>query len=185
LAINYLEHVGTQSPFVAAASISNGYDILKGTTILRGKDAVCDGVVTQFIKDILMQGRLDESIQLAKAADIDIDFDAVMRCKSLQELEKLLVVPAYGYASLEEYYNDDTCHTKIGNVKSPLLCIANKKDPLIDVAVLEVPIEASKSNDHIMFVLTEHGGHVGWVEDLDSDPWYIRVYFEYIDALAM
>ena len=30
LAINYLAHVGNSSPFIASASVSNGYNILKG-----------------------------------------------------------------------------------------------------------------------------------------------------------
>ena len=30
LAINYLAHVGKSSPFIASASVSNGYNILKG-----------------------------------------------------------------------------------------------------------------------------------------------------------
>jgi predicted alpha/beta-fold hydrolase len=184
LAINYLEHMGTDNPFIASCSISNGYDIWQGTTILRRRDPICDGVACQFLKDLLGQGRLKESKELAKAAGIDIDFDAVMRSKSLQELDKLLLVPAYGYPDIEEYYADDSCHTRINSVKSPLLCIGTKRDPLVDTTMLNIPITAAKMNANVITVVTEHGGHIGWLEDLETDPWYTRVYFEYIDAIT-
>ena len=37
-----------------------------------------------------------ESKRLAEEANVKIDFEAVMKSKSAQHLESLLVVPAYG-----------------------------------------------------------------------------------------
>ena len=45
---------------------------------------------------------------------------------SLQELEALLVVPAHGYSSLEEYYEDVSGHDYLKDVRSPLICICSR-----------------------------------------------------------
>lgn len=45
-------------------------------------------------------------------------------CRSIQELEGQLVVPAYGYSCLKEYYDEDSCHKRI-QVSTLNSCTAN------------------------------------------------------------
>ena len=182
LLINYISKYH-HNPFIGGASISNGYNIYKGTKILSEKSPVCDCIVSQFLKDILSSGRLEEVKKLAERSNITIDFEAVMKCKSIKKLEELLVVPAYGFKSLKEYYENDSCHNVIKDVKTPLLCIANKNDPLVHYSMCDIPKEAALLNKNIISVTTEHGGHVGWIEEINKDPWYAVVFFEYIKAL--
>lgn len=182
LLINYISKF-PYNPFIGCASVSNGYHIYDGTKILSEKSPICDGIVSQFLKDILSSGRLEEVEKIAKRANIDIDFESVMKCKSITKLEEMLVVPAYGFKSLKDYYEKDSCHTRIKDVKTPLLCIANKKDPLVHHSMCDIPIQASLCNENIISVTTEHGGHVGWIEEMNKDPWYSLLFFEFIQAL--
>lgn len=170
------------NPFIATASISNGYDIDSGTKLVSENSPICDGIVTQFLKDILFAGRLEEVKSLSK--HLDIDFEAVMKTKSIRKIEELLILPLYGYKSLEQYYELDSCHHCIQNVNSPLLCIANKNDPLIPSCMTEIPLEASKHNENIISVTTKRGGHIGWIEDDINNPWYAKVFFEYIQSVT-
>jgi predicted alpha/beta-fold hydrolase len=170
-------------PFKASASISNGYQIYRGTSLLKQNDRICDGIVTQFLKDILKQGRINDVAVLASEYNIELDIKGIMNSKSLHTLEELLIVKAYGYTSLEEYYNADSCHMTIKNVNSPLLCIANKDDPLVHKDMIETPILAAEHNPNIITVVTERGGHVGWIEGFTKEPWYSKVFFEYIASI--
>jgi predicted alpha/beta-fold hydrolase len=169
------------NPFIATASISNGYDIDSGTKLISETSPICDGLATQFLKGILFDGRLEEVKALSK--HLDIDFEAVMKTKSLRKIEELLILPLYGYNSLEQYYEQDSCHNYIRNVNSPLLCIANKNDPLIPHSMTDVPLEASKHNENIIAIITKRGGHIGWIEDDVNNPWYAKVFFEYIQSV--
>jgi predicted alpha/beta-fold hydrolase len=173
LAINYISKYST---FIATASVSNVYNIFEASRLLSETSSVCDGIVSQFLKDILSDGRLEEVKKIAKRSSVNIDFESVMRCKSIKKLEEMLVVPAYGFKSLKEYYESDSCHNAINAVKTPLLCIANRNDPLVHSRMVDIPLEAAKSNENIITVVTEHGGHLGWIESFDKDPWYADVF---------
>jgi len=182
LLVKYLSQ-NINIPFKASASISNGYQIYRGTMLLKQNDRIGDGIVTQFLKDILKEGRIDDVKILASEYNIELDINGIMNSKSLHTLEELLVLKAYGYTTLEEYYNTDSCHMTIKNVNSPLLCIANKDDPLVHKDMIETPILAAKHNPNIITVITERGGHVGWIEGFNKEPWYSKVFFEYIEAI--
>ncbi len=181
LAINYIARNKAANPFIATISISNGYNIDKGTTIL-SKNKICDGIVTQFLKAILSKKRIEEVEKIAKKSNIQIDFTKVLKCKSIRDLEELLIIPYYKYKSLQEYYEMDSCHNYINNVDSPLLCISNKNDPLVDKSMCCIPINAASKNENIISINTEHGGHVGWIDNSVNNPWYSRVVFEYMDC---
>jgi predicted alpha/beta-fold hydrolase len=177
LAINYISRYTT---FIASASVSNVYNIFDSARLLSETSPICDGIVSQFLKDILSRGRLEEVKKLAKESNINIDFESVMRCKSINKLEEKLVVPSYGFTSLKEYYENDSCHKCIQETKTPLLCIANTNDPLVHSSMSRIPSKAAMCNENIITVVTKHGGHVGWIESLDKDPWYAKLFFEYI-----
>jgi predicted alpha/beta-fold hydrolase len=179
LAINYISSYPT---FIASASISNVYNIFDASRLLSEKSPICDGIVTQFLKDILSNGRLEEVKKIASRLNIDIDFESSMRCKSITKMEELLVVPAYGFKSLKEYYENDSCHNVINCVKTPLLCIANRNDPLVHKSMIDIPCESAMCNKNVITIVTEHGGHVGWIEVFNKDPWYANVFFEYIKS---
>lgn len=182
LAINYIAKNQVDNPFTATISISNGYDIYKGTELL-AKKTVCDGIVSQFLKDILSKQRIEEVGKIAKKLNISIDLNKVLNCKSVRELEEMLVVPSYKLKSLQEYYEMDSCHNCIMSVSSPLLCISNKNDPLVDKSMCEIPSNAANTNENIISIITEHGGHVGWIDNSLNNPWYSRVVFEYMDVI--
>ncbi|GAX81136.1 hypothetical protein CEUSTIGMA_g8570.t1 [Chlamydomonas eustigma] len=187
LAVQYIARAGSSSPFLATASVSNGYNIYEGSAILK-KDPIVDGLATQMLRDILGEGRLPECIQLAREAGIQIDFDAVMSSRSLQDFESLIVLPAYGYSSLEEYYDEVSCHYNIQRVVSPLLCICCEQDPMVHTSMTEIPIAAAQTNENILTVVTKGGGHIGWFDDEAFNggvgQWYIRLFMEYIHTIT-
>lgn len=179
LAIKYISEFST---FIATASVSNVYNIFESSRLLSETSPICDAIVSQFLKDILYKERLEEVKEIAKKSNIHIDFESAMMCRSIKKLEEMLVVPAYGFKDLKEYYENDSCHNVIKEVKTPLLCLSNRNDPLVHKNMLDIPYEAAVCNENIITIITEHGGHVGWIESLNKDPWYADVFFEYIKS---
>lgn len=182
LAITYISKY-PDNPFIACVSVSNGYNIYDGAKILAEKSPVCDAIVAQLLKNILSGDRLEEVYKIAKKSNINIDLESVMRCKSFTKMEEMLILPAYGYKSLKEYYDNDSCCNFINNVKTPLLCISNKNDPLVHSSMCNIPYEASLCNENVISIITNHGGHGGWIEEMGKDPWYAIIFFEYVCAL--
>ena len=178
LAVKYISEYN--KPFKATISISNGYDIKNGTKKLQ-TSPICDGIATQFLKDILTPERIKEIKQLTDKFNIDIDINKIMKSRSLQKLEELLILPLYNIKTLEEYYNQDSCANVMSNITTPLLCIGNKNDPLVHKSMCDIPLHFAKINENIITVITDHGGHVGWIDESPNNPWYSRVVFEYLE----
>jgi predicted alpha/beta-fold hydrolase len=183
LAVNYLAHVGPECPFLATASVSNGYDILAATDRM---GPVARGVSAQFLKDLLAHGdRLSEAKALAvHARAVGVDVDAALRSRSLADLDGHLTAPAYGFANVADYYAAESCYSKMAKVASPLLCIASQSDPLLDAELTRMPVQAAASNPHVLTVVTRDGGHVGWIDGAHAAPWYARLFFEFCRGKA-
>lgn len=178
LAVNYISlDDRCKDKFVSCVSISNGYDIHKGVNLLVKNSPICDGIVCQTFKKIIYNDdHLNEIKRLSKNA---LDINAIINSRSIKKLEEL-TTRLYGFNTLADYHNNESCHLLIHDAKIPLLCLANMSDPLLDNTLLSVPIMASRRNENIITAVTNKGGHIGWIESLDREPWYSKVVFEYI-----
>jgi predicted alpha/beta-fold hydrolase len=169
LAINYVAKYC--KPYEACVSICNGYNIYEGTKILQDKNSICAGVVASFLQDVLHDNKcyIDESVYKIGA-----------QCKNVVDFERHVVVPNYEYKTIEDYYEDDSCHNNLLDVKIPLLCICSEDDPFVDKSMIEFPKKASCLNSNIITVVTKYGGHIGWIEDLNSIPWHTKTIFRFL-----
>ncbi len=88
-------------------------------------------------------------------------------------------------ASVDDYYRDAASHSRIDKVKVPLLCVSAADDAV--VCGLGMPIMESK-NENVAFVLTEGGGHLGWIENSWtglSECWVDRVVDQFFSQLCV
>lgn len=181
LAASYLAAASrTSSPFLGCSLISNPYDIRRSGDRL---DPVANGMVCQFLKDVLYEGALKDARALAEERGLSVDFGSVLSSRTIQELDSRLLLPACGYSSLDEYYRKDSSIDLLDEIAVPTICIDNRNDPLIHPDILQTPVDAVGRNPNIMSVVTEHGGHGGWIEDMKSVPWAMRVALDFFQTL--
>jgi len=184
LAANFQALRGASTPFKAAVSMCNGYDINPGTKIIAETSWVCDGIALSFIKDLMFEGRLPECKQLAKQAGYSIDWKKVMKTRSLRDFDELLVAPCYGFSSLQEYYDHDSCMHRLQDVRAPLLCLANWDDPLIDESIpRQVMDKARQLNPHMLVAVTQRGGHLGWYVGGGRPAWGHQTAVQFFTAV--
>ena len=165
--------------FLAAASVCNGYDIWNLNT-LRPE---ANKLGAKYLKDVL-KANLNQCMVLAKQKGVDIDFEKALKSKTIGDFEKAVVVPAYGYISLKEYYDDASSHRALYNVRDPLLCLNSRDDPIIPKDMINIARNAAIVNPNIICVDTKCGGHIGWLESKSDIPWHIKVIFEYFGSVA-
>eukprot|EP00955_Chlamydomonas_euryale_P058716 357182-Chlamydomonas_euryale.AAC.3 len=85
--------------------------------------------------------------------------------------------------SLREYYDENSSTSAVSAVRTPLLVIGTRQDPLISEFMMEVPIAAARTNPNVLTVITRYGGHVGWLSSMQEDAWYMRLWFEFADSV--
>jgi predicted alpha/beta-fold hydrolase len=179
LAINYIsKHVGI---FKSCISISNGYDIHTGVNLLVKNSPICDGIICQTFKKLIYKNdHLEEIRTLMHNSKTMLDLKSIRNTNSLKKLEEMFI-SLYGFDTLEDYYDHESCKSNIYDVKVPLLCLSNMDDPFLHNALLSIPRIAAETNDKIITVITKRGGHIGWIESIKTDPWYSKVVFEYLN----
>ncbi|CAM9666334.1 unnamed protein product, partial [Choristocarpus tenellus] len=97
----------------------------------------------------------------------ELDIKSGMRVATVPEYDRTMVLPMWGYQDLHEYHRDGSSSRYVGEVKTPLLCINAKDDPICQPSLW--PLEACQRNPSVVFVSTRAGGHIGWGEGFN--PW--------------
>ncbi|BHF84154.1 Phospholipase abhd3 [Sparganum proliferum] len=92
------------------------------------------------------------------------DVPRILRSRSIREFDENLTTSMFGFSSTEEYYNQASPALKLDAIKVPLLCFVAADDPFVPLS--SIPLKAISQSSHVMLVLTRHGGHIGFLDDL-------------------
>ena len=96
------------------------------------------------------------------------------RAKNFWDLDNYATAPMHGFADAAEYYEKMSGKNALPHIKLPTLYLASKDDPFIPEDSMPLEIGDTPS------VLSEHGGHVGFV-DRDGSSWMVRTVFQYFE----
>ena len=90
-------------------------------------------------------------------------FDAAgaLACRTVREFDEAITAPAFGFATVDDYYRASGSAARLPSVTVPLLCVQAADDPIaVDAAV---PREAAAQNPNVAMIVTPSGGHLGWI----------------------
>ncbi|MBD2728260.1 alpha/beta fold hydrolase [Nostoc sp. FACHB-892] len=108
-----------------------------------------------------------------------IDPAAIERANSIWGFDNELVINRLGFPSVEAYYQASSALQILPQISKPTLILYAADDPLFDPAIIPELEEACDRNSAIDLLLTQYGGHVGYLSSKncqrqvqDSDPWW-------------
>eukprot|EP01134_Creolimax_fragrantissima_P003308 CFRG3308T1 len=112
-----------------------------------------------------------------------IDIDAVMASTTIREFDATFTCPLHGYSGIDEYYSKCSAGPLLHKIKKSTLVIRSGDDPFLAPEDVECP--ALRTNPHITALLTNQGGHVGFVEreGMQLLPWAERVGADWCAAM--
>ena len=94
----------------------------------------------------------------------------VRRCRTFWQWDDLVVVPRFGFASVDDYYRSQSVAGKLGALRIPSLVVYANEDPLVPLRVVEPYLPAvsgSGTAGNLTVRKTKRGGHLGFPRDLD------------------
>ena len=108
-----------------------------------------------------------------------IDPTAIARAKSIWGFDRELVIGRLGFESVEAYYAASSALPLLDRLQKPTLILYAANDPLFDPSLVDDLKRAGLHNRHLDLVITEHGGHVGYISSQacqracgDRDRWW-------------
>ena len=166
------EHPG-QTNVTAAATMSVPYDLGAGSRFMEG-GFLPRFYVTRFL--VTLRKKAKRMAALFPDVRDKLDLEAVMRARTFREFDDAANGPIHGFTGADDYYNRASSIYFLHSITTPTLCISAADDPFLPAEVLE-RVKAVAS-DSVEFLITNHGGHTGFVAG--AWPWSCEYWAEEI-----
>ncbi|RKH00863.1 hydrolase [Corallococcus praedator] len=150
-----LEETGDSAPVVAAASISAPYDLDACCRKLDSGDSFLWFYRQRFLRTLKSKSRA--KLQRFPGA---FDLKRMQAAYTLRAFDDVVTGPMHGFQDAAHYYREASSGPHLGDIRRPTLLLSAADDPMLESPV--VPLSAP-DNPFIHVVLTEYGGHVGFV----------------------
>ncbi|MCZ8342903.1 MAG: alpha/beta fold hydrolase [Leptospira sp.] len=110
--------------------------------------------------------------------------DRVSKSKTFFDFDDFFTAPVSGYANVLEYYNKCSSIKYLGGIKTKGLIVHANDDPVVPSEVWhEIPW---KKYPNLKTVLTEKGGHVGFISDPSPEypegRWLPKILMDFFDS---
>ncbi|XP_059191329.1 monoacylglycerol lipase ABHD2-like [Centropristis striata] len=184
------ENWENQENVVCCVTVCQGYSALRAQETFLQWDQ-CRRLYNFFLADNMKKLILNHRSSLLSLNSSNIgdgDLSRLYAATSLMQIDDSIMRKFHGYSSLKEYYEKESCVQFIHKVSVPLLLVNSSDDPLIHQSLLDIPRTLAEKMPNVMFVLTQHGGHLGFFEGAMLVPqpltWMDKVVTEYTDAIC-
>ena len=104
---------------------------------------------------------------------------------SVRAFDAAYTAPHFGFTSAEDYYHRASALRVASRIRVPALVITAKDDPFVPVAPFSDP--SLTSNPNVTVVVTEHGGHCGFLaapNEADDGYWAERAIVDFAVTCA-
>jgi uncharacterized protein len=150
----------------AAATLSVPYDLAAGDLYLASFPA--NLYVRGFVKTLT--AKAEDLVRRFPEAAERIDLPRARRAYTFREFDDAATAPLHGFASADDYYARSSSLPFLQRITVPTLCLSAFDDPFLPPEATRRARDAASSA--VRFVVTDRGGHVGFVAAHGSTPVY-------------
>jgi hypothetical protein len=150
-----LEETGASAPADAAAVMSAPYDLDACCRKLDGPGPFQLIYRERFLRQLKPKAR-EKLKRFPKA----FDRKAMEAARTIRAFDDAVTAPLHGFRDAAHYYAEASSGPRLGAIQRPTLLLSASDDPMLEDPV--IPPHAA-NNPHLSIMLTEQGGHVGFV----------------------
>ena len=140
----------------AAAVVSVPYDLSAGADSLES-DVMARIYTMYFMRSLIEKMRAKQQILSAS-----IDFESLSENLSIRDFDEIVTSKLHGFANAADYYERSSSSQYISSITTPSLLIHSEDDPFLPPS--KIPKLEIKKNQNLRLLLTQKGGHVGFIE---------------------
>jgi predicted alpha/beta-fold hydrolase len=101
-------------------------------------------------------------------------------CFSIWDIDDKITAPSFGFNGAEHYYGTQSAQNFLHAIRVPTLLLQAKDDTFVPFAIFQHP--AIAANPMIELVVTEHGGHLGFLSRRQPRFWLNEPVLEFIHS---
>ncbi|MCY1035191.1 hydrolase [Corallococcus sp. BB11-1] len=150
-----LEETGDAAPVMAAASISAPYDLDACCRKLDSGSGFLWFYRQRFLRTLKSKSRA--KLQRFPGA---FDLKTMQAAHTIRAFDDVVTGPLHGFQGAEHYYREASSGPRLADIRRPTLLLSAADDPMLEAPVIP---PSARGNPFLSVVLTEHGGHVGFV----------------------
>ncbi|XP_064645305.1 monoacylglycerol lipase ABHD2-like [Lineus longissimus] len=120
----------------------------------------------------------------------DLDLDKIYASTSLHYLDEVYSRRRAGFDNLEEYYKWSSSASYLPKIDIPMLILNAHDDVIVPDVVFDIPLNHAYTHDKSLFVVTKHGGHLGFFEGQEKNwimpqsvTWLDKIVLDYSNAV--
>ena len=162
--LRLLEETGDATPVDAAAAVSTPFDLDACASTLDGPGLYLLLYRARFLRTLKRKAR--EKLRRFPGA---FDGQAMERANTIRGFDDAVTAPLHGFRDATHYYAEASSGPRLHSIRRPTLLLSAKDDPMIPPSTHPRDVEA---NPLLRFIVTERGGHVGFVAGSPFSPSY-------------
>ncbi|KAD3641407.1 hypothetical protein E3N88_30631 [Mikania micrantha] len=180
LLVQYLGKEAGGRRFSGAVSMCNPFDL-----VMSDED-LCKGFNRIYNRSLAkaLSGILKKHLMLFEDIGGDYNIPLAANAQTIRDYDDGLTRVSFGFKSVDEYLQNSCSANFIKYVRTPLLCIQAKNDPIAPDRA--IPREDIKGNPNCLLVVTPKGGHLGWVAGENAPrgcPWTDPMVMDFLQHL--
>ncbi len=160
--VKYCGEQGTANPLFAAVAVSAPLDLAASA------DRINQGFSKVYQRYLL--GRLKATMQRKLAAHanfpLPVNKDDIRQLQSIRQFDDMITAPMHDFLHADDYYQRCSGKAFLSQVAKPMLLVHAADDPFLGASSIPKP---SELNPFVQLMLSEKGGHVGFVAG--ALPW--------------
>jgi len=111
--------------------------------------------------------------------------DRLPGVRTVRQFDEYFTAPHFGFDDADDYYFRASAMRVVDRIRVPALVITAEDDPFVPAQIFRDP--RLRGNPHITVIMTEHGGHCGFVSDAngsDDGYWAERQIVEFAERVG-
>jgi hypothetical protein len=153
--LRLLEETGESAPVDAAAALSTPFDLELCARTLDGP-----GPFQRLYRDVFLHNLKRKARAKLRRFPQAFDGQALERARTLRAFDDAVTAPLHGFRDAAHYYAESSSGPHLHAIRRPTLLLSACDDPMIPPSTLPRDMAG---NPHLHLVLTDKGGHVGFV----------------------
>ena len=152
--LKYLGESGDRSGLECAAAWSIPFDLSAGADFME------TGFARVYVRRLLRTLKRKVRIRSEDFGPL-IDIERTLRGRTFREFDDAATAPLHGFDGAADYYSRSSSAAFLPDIRTPTLVLHSADDPFLPAEA--IPIAALNANPMIRPIITNRGGHVGFV----------------------